>query len=442
MKRIDTSTKSVDKFGAGKHGFTNGNPATPIPATQLDEGWFDHVQEEIANVIEGVGDTLDDGDRTQLRQAIQAMIMGAQTAVIVSAVTFEASVSDGEAVRWDSGNSRFDEAIADGTANNRAVGIADVTNSRVYLYGECPLFSGLTPGARYYLDASTAGAITDTAPTDAVKVGVAKSATILWVDIDHAAAADMQHGQCVLVKSGADLLLKPRNGNKLIIGNVSYTIPSAGVTLAATSLTPGTTYFIYAYMNAGTMTLEASATGHSTDTATGVEIKTGDATRTLVGMARVITGPAWQDTSAQRFVRTWFNRKQVGGYNFFAANRTTTSTTYVEMSSSERAEFLVWPDETARFDTSGGMQSTYVGFDIMYASIGIDSATPEDCVCIGDDTSASGITPVSCSLVKTGLAEGYHYATILARKTQGGTTQTLFGAASSPDRTTLNFTIH
>ncbi len=198
MKRIDTSTKSVDKFGAGKHGFTNGNPATPIPATQLDEGWFDHVQEEIANVIEGVGDTLDAGDRTQLRQAIQAMIVGAQKAVIVSGVTFEASVADGEAVRWDSGNTRFDEAIADGTANNRAVGIADVTNSRVYLYGECPLFSGLTPGSRYYLDASTAGAITATAPPDSIQIGIAKSATTLWVDVDTSgfltqAAADARY---------------------------------------------------------------------------------------------------------------------------------------------------------------------------------------------------------------------------------------------------------
>lgn len=188
MKRIDTSTKSVDKFGAGKHGFTNGNPTLAIPSTQCDESFFDHLQEEIANVVEGAGITLSNGDMTQLRQAIQAMIVGAQKAVIVGSVTFEASVADGEAVRWDSGNSRFDEAIADGTADDRAVGIADVTNSRVYLYGECPLFSGLTPGSRYYLDASTAGAITDTAPTDVIKVGVAKSATVLWVDVDADAA--------------------------------------------------------------------------------------------------------------------------------------------------------------------------------------------------------------------------------------------------------------
>lgn len=162
----------------------DGDPGVPTPPTIPGAYWHHQIGEELRNVIEGGGLTSDDTDLTQLRQAIQAMIVGAQKAVIINTVTFEASVADGEAVRWDSGNSRFDEAIADGTANNRAVGIADVTNSRVYLYGECPLFSGLTPGSRYYLDASTAGAITDTAPSDAVQIGIAKSATVLWVDVD------------------------------------------------------------------------------------------------------------------------------------------------------------------------------------------------------------------------------------------------------------------
>lgn len=184
MKRIDSSTKSVDKFGAGKHGFTNGNPVTPIPSTQLDESWCDNIQEEIANVVEAAGIVLNGADRTQLLQAIQLFVIGAQKAVILNNATFEASVSNGEVVRWDSGNTRFDEAIADGTANNRAVGIADVSNSKVYLYGECPLFSGLTPGARYYLDATTPGALTATAPADGMTVGIAKSATVLFVDID------------------------------------------------------------------------------------------------------------------------------------------------------------------------------------------------------------------------------------------------------------------
>lgn len=72
MKRIDTSTRSVDKFGAGKHGFTNGNPSTGTPATQLDESWFDHVQEEICGIIEAAGIALDSNNRTQLLQALRS----------------------------------------------------------------------------------------------------------------------------------------------------------------------------------------------------------------------------------------------------------------------------------------------------------------------------------------------------------------------------------
>jgi len=178
MHRIDHATAAPGNL------FTDGNPATATPSTTVTDDWLNDVQENVCDVVETAGLALVKGDYTQLRQAIQAMLIASQKAVIINNATFEASVSNGEAVRWDSGNSRFDGAVADGTSNNRAVGIADVTNSKVYLYGECPLFSGLTPGARYYLDGSTAGAITATAPTDAVMVGIAKSATVLWVDVD------------------------------------------------------------------------------------------------------------------------------------------------------------------------------------------------------------------------------------------------------------------
>lgn len=184
MHRIDHATAAPGNL------FTEGNPATATPSTTVTDDWLNDVQGNICDVVETAGLALVKGDYTQLRQAIQAMLIASQKAVIINNATFEASVADGEVVRWDSGNSRFDEAVADGTSNNRAVGIADVTNSKVYLYGECPLFSGLTPGARYYLDGSTAGAITATAPTDAVMVGIAKSATTLWVDIDVKSVSD------------------------------------------------------------------------------------------------------------------------------------------------------------------------------------------------------------------------------------------------------------
>lgn len=188
MHRIDTPSRAVDLWGAGKHGWRPGNKAIGIEATQASADYFNDVQENIARLIEGAGIPLVKGNHLQLSQAVNAMIVGALQAVTLSGATFEGSVSNGEVVRWDAGNNRFDEAVADGTANNRAIGIADVANGKVYLYGECPLFSGLTPGARYFLDATMPGAVTTVAPTDGVQIGIAKSATVMYIDVDSLSA--------------------------------------------------------------------------------------------------------------------------------------------------------------------------------------------------------------------------------------------------------------
>jgi hypothetical protein len=74
MKRISTSTKAVDLFGAGKHGWRDGDLSIGVQPTDAEAIWFNQMQEEIANVIEAKGITLDEGDRTQLYQAIQLMI--------------------------------------------------------------------------------------------------------------------------------------------------------------------------------------------------------------------------------------------------------------------------------------------------------------------------------------------------------------------------------
>jgi hypothetical protein len=70
MHRIDTSTAQVDKFGAGKNGFTGGNPQTGELPTALDETFFDSIQEEICAIIEGAGVTL---DKTKNAQALAAL---------------------------------------------------------------------------------------------------------------------------------------------------------------------------------------------------------------------------------------------------------------------------------------------------------------------------------------------------------------------------------
>ncbi|OJC57817.1 hypothetical protein AXW37_10115 [Yersinia ruckeri] len=75
MHRIDTPTAQVDKFGAGKNGFTRGNPQTGVPTTALDDDYFDSVQEELAGVIEGAGIVLNKANRAQLLAALKKLFL-------------------------------------------------------------------------------------------------------------------------------------------------------------------------------------------------------------------------------------------------------------------------------------------------------------------------------------------------------------------------------
>lgn len=228
------------------------------------------------------------------------------------------------------------------------------------------------------------------------------------------------HGQCRLSKSGSNLLLSPFNGNRIVINGRIHTIPSAGTTLAPTSLTPSTLYYIYAYMNSGTMTLEASTTTHATDTATGIEIKSGDATRTLVGMVRPITGPAFADTVAQRFVRSWFNDPGVCTSASFTVNRSSAVTAgFGEISNEIRNEFLLWSGENPSIALTGttvnsGTFSNYTGISIDSVTVAENGANQAY-----SNTASTGI-PVSCVSNKPGLSEGYHFVTALGY-VNGGT---------------------
>ncbi len=57
--------------------FTNGNPGGGVPATILDDWWFNMMQEEVRNVVVDAGITPDKDDNTQLLAAIDAKIAAA-----------------------------------------------------------------------------------------------------------------------------------------------------------------------------------------------------------------------------------------------------------------------------------------------------------------------------------------------------------------------------
>jgi hypothetical protein len=233
------------------------------------------------------------------------------------------------------------------------------------------------------------------------------------------AASSSQHGQCRLTKSGANLLLSPFNGNKLIINGTVQTIPAAGVTLAAPA-TNGTLYYIYAYWTGGAIALEYSTTGHATDSTTGVEIKSGDATRTLVGMARTVSS-AWADSSAQRFVLSYFNRRPITSINNLGSTAATSSGSFVELNSSYRAEFLTWADSAIQAGGAGAATHGTAGYVGNYYACGVDGSTSGG---LYTQFTTPGVGPVanaSC-LAGISLADGYHYVTPMGATSSGTVT--------------------
>ncbi len=215
-----------------------------------------------------------------------------------------------------------------------------------------------------------------------------------------------------LTLSGATLLLSPYKGNGLVINSRLEQIPDAGVTLAVGAAAASTLYYIYAYMSAGVMTLEFSTTTHATQAGTGVEIKSGDATRSLVGMARTTAGTAWADTDAQRFVLSWFNPRPLRGTAGFSALRSTSSAPMVEVHTEIRVEYLTWAGVAVQAKISGSVNNNTAGSGT-YTAIGWDGVTANGSSQLTIAAGVSYYDGIGCADDRTDLSEGYHYVTLM-----------------------------
>jgi hypothetical protein len=241
------------------------------------------------------------------------------------------------------------------------------------------------------------------------------------------------HGRCRLAKSGSNLVLSPFNGNTLVINSAIYEIPDAGVSLAPSGLTISTAYYIYAYMNSGTMTLEQSTTAYAAQAGTGVAIKSGDATRTLVGMEYATGATTWAG-----YCRSWFNDPGYTATGVLTADRTTSSATFAEINSEIRTNFLSWTGEIVQTALRANVSSN-TGGSSNIVGLSFDGGTAEDGSISGQTTSIAGDVNISKNASgvwhKSGLSEGFHYATLFV-KTSSGTTTVRGG--SNPDRTVLS----
>ena len=164
-------------------------------------------------------------------------------------------------------------------------------------------------------------------------------------------------GECRLVyNSTTEIQLNRHGGRFLFINGVNVAIPSTGPTLANTGLTAATRYYIYAYMSTGTMTLEASTTAYATDSTYGHQIKSADATRTLVGMVYARSGTP--GTFAEMDVITYFNRRRRQVVTSFSTDRAFTNTSLAEVNSEIAQSFSCWGDDPPQVSLSGSASFT------------------------------------------------------------------------------------
>lgn len=225
-------------------------------------------------------------------------------------------------------------------------------------------------------------------------------------------------GQVRLTKSGSNLLLSPYNGNLLMINSKLYAISSSGITLAVGG-SAATFYYIYCYDNSGTLTLEQSTTAPATQTTTGIKIKNGDATRTLVGAAYTDTGPAWADTDGKLWVISHFNRKAKRSVSVFVGDKTSTSASYGEISSDLRNQFISWNDEYTTYQFVGSVTNS--GANTNTTGISVDSTTAVDVEVTSG--SSSNYQNASMSGRTQALTENaLHYCTGLGKTTAGTAT--------------------
>jgi hypothetical protein len=224
------------------------------------------------------------------------------------------------------------------------------------------------------------------------------------------------------------LVLSLVDGDRMRINGVLYAIPAGGIAgLANTgvfvngtggqNLAASTLYYVYVFDNAGTVTADFSTTAYaisSTAGNIGTAIKSGNDTRSLVGMIRTNGSSQFVDSEAQRFVRSWANRRRAQTRNAFTADRSWTGTSYAEVNTEIRNEFLIWSDETVALATSGTVSAaTQAG----YVGVSIDGAAP-----IAESLFLAGTTaPPGASVTTSALADGYHYATIVGKVLSGGT---------------------
>ena len=238
--------------------------------------------------------------------------------------------------------------------------------------------------------------------------------------------------------SATSIRFNPFNGDLIRVNGGLFQIPSGGINsgnpsggvflngTGSSSLSSNTVYYVYVFNNSGTLALDFSATAYAVDTAAGnigTYIKSGTATRSLVGLIRTNSSAQFANSATQRLVRSWFNARPAALENNFTATRTTTAAYPVEVNTEIRVEFVCWANDVIQAQISGVLDNS--GSNYSYLALGWDGTadTNRSVGSFGTNTVAGGVGQAKS------LSEGYHYLTLIGGA--GANTATYYGASSS-----------
>jgi hypothetical protein len=216
---------------------------------------------------------------------------------------------------------------------------------------------------------------------------------------------------------------------------------SSEFSLALGVLTASRPYDVFCYDNAGVPTLEFLAWTNDTTRATalvmqdGVLSKTGALTRRYLGTFYTTATTTTEDSAAKRLLINYYHQLDRPLSNSFTANRSTTSTSYAEVSSEIRCQFLTHLKNPVNINVNGSC-AVNAGNIAIATSIAFDGATAENAYCSAQNTTGGNANPVGLSLTKGALAEGFHYVTLIGLVASNTGTWTGSGTAGS--RTAIN----
>jgi hypothetical protein len=239
------------------------------------------------------------------------------------------------------------------------------------------------------------------------------------------------------VTSSTSIFLTPYNGNQIALFTAGQWVllTSAQVSIALSGLTSNRPYDVFAWNNAGTVTLETLVWTNDTTRATvlayqdGVLVRSGDATRRYLGTFYALTATTTEDSEANRYLYNYYNRANRPMKRF----ETTVTWTYSTLttrqangSTANQMNFVVGVNEDAvRASFVSNVASNTAGLQV-FGGMGLDSTTVDNISQVRVGLSTANLFTFITSSADFLPGAGRHYVSWLEIGSGSGT-QTWIG---------------